>query len=78
MMIIVWHFMFLSTLLKPYQDDGRMIMKLDKVPNAYTPDQCYRHFFKEHKVCSFDSGDGSCMLYVITLKEFNHTYNVSP
>ena len=28
--------------------------------------------FKEHKVCSFDSGDGSCMLYVITLKEFNH------
>ena len=29
--------------------------------------------FKEHKVCSFDSGDGSYMLYVITLKEFNHT-----
>ena len=29
--------------------------------------------FTEHKVCSFDSGDGSCMLYVITLKEFNHT-----
>ena len=28
--------------------------------------------FKEHKVCSFDSGDGSCMLYVITLEEFNH------
>ena len=28
--------------------------------------------FKEHKVCSFDSGDGSCMLYVITFKEFNH------
>ena len=29
--------------------------------------------FKEHKVCSFDSGNGSCMLYVTTLKEFNHT-----
>ena len=28
---------------------------------------------KEHKVCSFDSGDGSCMLYVIKLKEFNHS-----
>ena len=34
---------------------------------TYTPDHC--HFFKEHKVCSFDSGDGSCMLYVITLKK---------
>ena len=29
--------------------------------------------FKEHKVCSFDSGDGSYMLYVTTLEEFNHT-----
>ena len=29
--------------------------------------------FKEHKVCSIDSGDGSCMLDVITLKEFNQT-----
>ena len=49
--------------------------KLDKVPRgAHIPRPALPPLFKEHKVCSFDSGDGSCMLYVITLKKFNHTY----
>ena len=48
--------------------------KLDKVPSgAQYPQPELPPLFKEHKVCSFDSADGSCMLYVITLKEFNHT-----
>ena len=47
---------------------------LDKVPSgAHIPRPALPPLFKEHKVCSFDSGDGSCMLYVITLKKFNHT-----
>ena len=64
------------------KENGGGIKKQNKTRQSaqwgkYTPDQSYRHFlpplFKEHKVCSFDSGDGSCMLYVITLKRFNHT-----
>ena len=49
-------------------------MKVDKVPSGHVyPRPELPPLFKERKVCSFDSGDGSCMLYVITLKEFNHT-----
>ena len=43
-----------------------------KVGHVY-PRPALPPVFKEHKVCSFDSGDGSYMLYVITLKNFNHT-----
>ena len=44
-----------------------MDIKLDKVPSgARIPRPALPPLFKEHKVCSFDSGDGSCMLYVIT------------
>ena len=39
----------------------------------YTPRPALPPLLKEHKVFSFDSGDGSCMLYVITWKEFNDT-----
>ena len=51
--------------------------ELDKVPSgARIPPTRATATFKRAQ-CSFDSGDGSCMLYVITLKEFNHT-NVKP
>ena len=40
--------------------------------DIYTPDQSYHHFLKSTEYAA-DFGDGSCMLYVITLKEFNHT-----
>ena len=47
---------------------------MSKVPSeAHTPRPELLPLFKEHKVCSFGSGDGSCMLYDITLKEFYHT-----
>ena len=46
----------------------RYSLELDKVPSgAHIPPLALPPLFKEHKVCSFDSGDGSCMLYVITL-----------
>ena len=51
-----------------------MLVKLDKMPSGQVyPQPELPPLFKEYKVRSFDSGEGSCMLYVITLKEFNHT-----